>query len=126
MHRALEGCVLPQRRRELTFRGLMEDTFDAILTHLSEESEHRRYLEDLRARVSMRASRSANVLPERELAGMDLLVLLRQAYMLGHDARRTRVGSLGTSWLRARRGVKMDGLRQLDAQLFGTRVEQGW
>lgn len=196
MHRALEDCVLSQRRQELTLRGLMENTFDAIIPQLAQESEHRRYLEGLRARVSSRAEdigltsfreglchgdlnfsnavrqadgelalydfescgvgilaydlgvfrwtqqlvgapeqswldfldgyRSANVLPERELAGMDLLVLLRQAYMLGHDARRTRIESLGTRWLRARRGVRMDGLRQLDARLFGTQVEQSW
>lgn len=69
---------------------------------------------------------AARTLPERELAGMGLLVLLRQAYMLGHDARRARIESLGTRWLRARRTPKMDGLRQLDAELFGTQVEQGW
>jgi Ser/Thr protein kinase RdoA (MazF antagonist) len=196
MHRALEDCVLPQRRQELTFTALMEHTFDALIPQLSQQSEHRPYLEGLRTRVLTRAKevglasfreglchgdlnftnavrqadgqlglfdfeccgfgilaydlgvfrwtqqlvgapeqswrdfldgyRSANVLPERELAGIDLLVLLRQAYMLGHDARRTRIESLGTRWLHARRTAKMDGLRHADAQLFGTQVEQGW
>jgi Ser/Thr protein kinase RdoA (MazF antagonist) len=196
MHRALEGCVVSRRRRELTFRGLTEDTFDAIISQLAEESEHRRYLEDLRARVSTRAEavglssfreglchgdlnfsnavrqadgqiglydfeccgvgllaydlgvfrwtqqwvgapeqswqdfldgyRSTNVLPDRELAGMDLLVLLRQLYMFGHDARRTRIESLGTRWRRARWPAQMDALRKMDARLFGTPVDQRW
>lgn len=65
-------------------------------------------------------------LPERELAGIDLLVLLRQAYLVGHDARRTRIESLGTRWQHVRRTQKMDALRQLDAELFGTPVESGW
>ena len=55
MHRALEDCVLTQRRRELTLRGLVEGTFDAIASQLSEENEHRRYLDALRVRVSARA-----------------------------------------------------------------------
>lgn len=196
MHRALEGCVLPQRRRGLTFRELTENTFDAIISQLSQESEHRGYLEGLRARVSTRARevglasfreglchgdlnfsnavkqadgqiglydfescgvgilaydlgvfrwtqrlvgapeqswrdfldgyRSTNVLPERELAGMDLLVLLRQLYMFGHDARRTRIESLGTRWRRVRWPAQMDALRRMDAWLFGTQVEQRW
>lgn len=49
--------------------------------------------------------------PDRELAGVDLLVLLRQAYLLGHDARRTRIESLGTRWRGVRRTQKMDALR---------------
>jgi Ser/Thr protein kinase RdoA (MazF antagonist) len=196
MHRALEDCVLVQRRRELTLRALMENTFDAIVAQLSEENELRSYMEGLRGRVSARAEdlglpsfreglchgdlnfsnavrqadgqialydfeqcgvgilvydlavfrwtqrlvgaseqtwqdfiqgyRSENDLPERELAGMDLLVLLRQAYMLGHDARRTCIESLGTSWRRKRRTPGMDALRRLDAGLFGTKVEHSW
>ncbi len=196
MHRALEDCVLAQRRRELTFQALMANTFDAMFSQLSEENEHRRYLEGLRERVLARAEhvglasfreglchgdlnfsnavrqadghialydfeqcgvgilaydlavfrwtqrlvgaseqtwqdfiqgyRSENELPERELAGMDLLVLLRQAYMLGHDARRTCIESLGTSWRRKRRTPGMDALRKLDAELFGTKVEASW
>jgi Ser/Thr protein kinase RdoA (MazF antagonist) len=70
--------------------------------------------------------RSCNVLPERELAGIDLLVLLRQLYMLEHDARRTRIESLGTRWCRARRSPHVDSLRRLDAQVFGTQVGQHW
>jgi Ser/Thr protein kinase RdoA (MazF antagonist) len=70
--------------------------------------------------------RRTNELPERELAGIDLLVLLRQAFMLGHDARRTQIESLGTRWRRVRRTQKLDALRQLDAEVFGTPVEQGW
>jgi Ser/Thr protein kinase RdoA (MazF antagonist) len=196
MHRALADCVLVQRRRELTFRGLTQDTFDAILPQLGEQNEHRIYLEDLRARVLTRATdlgsrdfreglchgdlnfsnavrqpdgeiglydfescgkgmlaydlavfrwtqqltgapdqtwhdfidgyRRCNELPERELAGMDLLVLLRQLYMLAHDARRTQIGSLGGRWRRARRTPGLDALRRLDAQLFGTTTVQGW
>jgi Ser/Thr protein kinase RdoA (MazF antagonist) len=196
MHRALEDCVLAQRRRELTWRGLMENTFEVMVAQLSEENEHRRYLEGLRGRVLARAEelglasfreglchgdvnfsnavrqpdghialydfeqcgvgilaydlavfrwtqqlvgapeqtwsdfiqgyRSENELPERELAGMDLLVLLRQAYMLGHDARRASIHSLGTRWRWVRRTPGMDTLRKLDASLFGTKAEQSW
>jgi Ser/Thr protein kinase RdoA (MazF antagonist) len=196
MHRALEDCVLEHPRRELTLRGFMKDTFDATISQLSEEHEHRRYLEGLRVRVLSRADsvglasfreglchgdlnfsnavrkadgeialydfegcgvgilaydlgvfrwnqwlfgapeqiwldflkgyRRTNELPERELAGIDLLVLLRQAYMVGHDARRTRIESLGTRWRRVRRTQKMDALRQLDAQLFGIHLDQSW
>jgi Ser/Thr protein kinase RdoA (MazF antagonist) len=196
MHRALEDCVLVHPRRELTLGGLMKDTFDATVSQLSEEHEHRRYLEDLKERVLSRAERvglssfregvchgdlnfsnairqadgeialydfdgcgvgilaydlgvfrwnqwlfeapeeiwldfvkgyrRTNELPEQELAGIDLLVLLRQAYMVGHDARRTRIESLGTRWRRVRRTQKMDALRQLDAQLFGIQLDQSW
>ena len=70
--------------------------------------------------------RKCNELPERELAGMDLLVLLRQLHMLEHDARRTQIESLGTRWRRARRTPQIDALRRLDAQLFGTQVVRGW
>jgi Ser/Thr protein kinase RdoA (MazF antagonist) len=70
--------------------------------------------------------RKCNDLPERELAGMDMLVLLRQLYMLEHDARRTRIESLGSRWCRARRTPQMDALRRLDAQVFGTNAMQGW
>lgn len=70
--------------------------------------------------------RKCNELPERELAGMDILVLLRQLYMLAHDARRTRIESLGGRWRRARRTPQIDALRRLDAQLFGTKAVQGW
>lgn len=70
--------------------------------------------------------RETNVVPERELAGIDLLVLLRQAYMVGHDARRTLIESLGTRWRRVLRTQKMDALRQLDAELFGTPLDHGW
>lgn len=196
LHRELEDCVLTQRRREMTFRALTEETFDAITSQLGESSEHRQYLEELRIRVRARAGeldvgafreglchgdlnfsnavrqpdgeiglydfescgrgilaydlavfrwvqqlvgapeqawsdfldgyRTSNTLPERELAGMDLLVLLRQLYMLAHDARRTRLESLGTRWCRARRTPQIDALRRLDAQVFGTKVVQGW
>lgn len=70
--------------------------------------------------------RRTNTLPERELQGIDLLVLLRQAYLVGHDARRSLIGSLGTRWRRVRRTQKLDALRQLDAELFGTPLERGW
>jgi Ser/Thr protein kinase RdoA (MazF antagonist) len=70
--------------------------------------------------------RSSNELPERELAGMDLLVLLRQLFMLEHDARRTQIESLGSRWRRARRTPQLDALRRLDAQLFGTNAVQSW
>jgi Ser/Thr protein kinase RdoA (MazF antagonist) len=196
MHWALEDCVLLHPRRGLTLHGLMQDTFDVLISQLSKEDEHRRYLEELRARVLSRAEsvglasfreglchgdlnfsnairqadgevalydfeacgfgvlaydlgvfrwsqqllgapeqiwldflegyRRTNELPARELVAIELLVLLRQAYMLGHDARRSSIGSLGTRWRRARRTQKLDVLRQLDAQLFGTRSEQSW
>lgn len=70
--------------------------------------------------------RHRNELPDCELAGIDLLVLLRQVHMLGHDARRTSIESLGTRWRRVHRTQKMDALRQLDAQLFGTPFDQSW
>lgn len=70
--------------------------------------------------------RSTYTLSDSELSGIDLLVLLRQAYLLGHDARRTRIESLGARWRRVLRTQKMDALRQLDAELFGTQVERGW
>jgi Ser/Thr protein kinase RdoA (MazF antagonist) len=70
--------------------------------------------------------RRHNEISERELAGMDLLVLLRQLYMLEHDARRTQIESLGGRWRRARHTPQVDALRRLDAQLFGTQVVQGW
>ena len=196
MHRELADCVLVQRRRELTFRRLTEETFDTILSQLSEQNEHRQYFEELRARVLRRASelglgtfreglchgdlnfsnavrqsdgqiglydfescgtgmlaydlavfrwaqqvlgvpeqtwqdfldgyRKSNELPERELEGIDMLVLLRQLFMLEHDARRTRIESLGRRWCRARRTPQIDALRRLDAQLFGTTTVQGW
>jgi Ser/Thr protein kinase RdoA (MazF antagonist) len=196
MHRELADCVLVQRRRELTFPYLTGETFDTIVSQLSEPNEHRKYLEDLHARVLTRAQelglrefreglchgdlnfsnavlqadgqiglydfetcgtgilaydlavfrwaqrlvgapeqtwqsfldgyRACNALPERELAGMDILVLLRQLYMLGHDARRTRIESLGGRWRRARRTPQIDALRRLDAQVFGTEAVQGW
>jgi Ser/Thr protein kinase RdoA (MazF antagonist) len=70
--------------------------------------------------------RRSNELPGQELAGMGLLVLLRQAYMLAHDARRTRINSLGSRWCRARRTPQMDTLRELDTELFGARATQAW
>lgn len=70
--------------------------------------------------------RSENELPARELAAMELLVLLRQAYMLGYDARRSSIGSLGTRWRHVLRPQKIVGLRALDAQLFGTEVATTW
>lgn len=70
--------------------------------------------------------RRCNELPERELAGMDLLVLLRQLYMLEHDARRTQIESLGSRWRRTRHTAQVDALRRLDAQLFGTTAVQSW
>jgi Ser/Thr protein kinase RdoA (MazF antagonist) len=63
--------------------------------------------------------------PERELAGMDMLVLLRQLYLLGHDARRTRIETMGKRWCRARRTPQIDALRRLDARVFGTSSVQG-
>lgn len=196
MHRALADCVLVQRRHEFTVRRLTEDVFDTIVDQLSDQSELRAYLEDLRARVLARARdvglaafrqglchgdlnfsnavrqsdgaiglydfescgtgilaydlavfrwtqqlvgapeqtwsefvegyRSCNELPERELAGMDLLVLLRQLCMLEHDARRTRIESLGTRWCRVRRSPQVDALHRLDAHVFGIQVEQSW
>jgi Ser/Thr protein kinase RdoA (MazF antagonist) len=55
---------------------------------------------------------------ERELAAMDLLVLLRQAWLIGHDARRTEIQSLGTRWRRV--GTRnLDVLRRFDSELFG-------
>jgi len=196
MHRALEGFVTAQRRRELTLPGLMQDSFDAVLAELSQENEHRPYIESLRARVLARAEelgvasfrlgfchgdlnfsnatrqadgqialydfetcgrgilaydlgvfrwtqqsvgapehawqdfiegyRRENELPARELAAMDLMVLLRQAYMLGHDARRSSIGSLGTRWRHVLRPAKIVGLKALDAQLFGTELAPTW
>jgi Ser/Thr protein kinase RdoA (MazF antagonist) len=196
MHGALEDCRLEHHRRELTFRRLTTETFDTILAQLSEQNEHRTYLEELRIRVLARAQevglsafreglchgdlnfsnavrladgqiglydfescgagilaydlavfrwvqrgvgapekiwqdfldgyRRHNEIPERELAGMDLLVLLRQLYMLEHDARRTQIESLGGRWRRARHTPQVDALRRLDAQLFGTQVVRGW
>jgi len=196
MHRALTDCVLEQRRCELTFRRLTADAFDTILAQLSEQSEHREYLEELRIRVLTRARdvglstfreglchgdlnfsnavrlpdgqiglydfescgpgilaydlavfrwvqqlvgapeqawqdfldgyRGCNELPERELAGMDLLVLLRQLYMLEHDARRTQIESLGGRWRRARHTPQIDALRRLDARVFATQVVRAW
>jgi Ser/Thr protein kinase RdoA (MazF antagonist) len=70
--------------------------------------------------------RRASELPERELAAMDFLVLLRQLYMLEHDARRTQIESLGSRWRRARRTAPIDALRRLDAELFGTDAVQNW
>jgi Ser/Thr protein kinase RdoA (MazF antagonist) len=70
--------------------------------------------------------RRSSELPERELAGMDLLVLLRQLYMLEHDARRTQIESLGGRWRRARRTAQLDALRRLDAEVFGTSDVQNW
>jgi Ser/Thr protein kinase RdoA (MazF antagonist) len=70
--------------------------------------------------------RKANELPERELAGVDLLVLLRQLYMLEHDARRTQIESLGGRWRRVRHTPQIDALRRLDARMFGTHWVQGW
>lgn len=70
--------------------------------------------------------RSCTEIPEQELAAMDLLVLLRQVYMIEHDARRTQIESLGTRWYRARRSQKIDALRGLDAQVFGTEDLQAW
>jgi len=70
--------------------------------------------------------RRSNELPERELAAMDFLVLLRQLYMLEHDARRTQIESLGSRWRRVRRTAPLDALRRLDAQLFGTQAVQSW
>ncbi len=196
MHLELEGFAPKHRRPELTFEALMRDSFEVVITLLSENNDNRRYLESLRLRVQTQAAelelstfrsgfchgdlnfsnalrladgeialydfagcgpgllaydlavfrwtqqavgapdhtwrdfvegyRAVCELPERELAAMDLLVLLRQAYMLGHDARRTQSGSLGTRWRRVLRTPKVDWLRQLDAQLFGTEVEQRW
>jgi Ser/Thr protein kinase RdoA (MazF antagonist) len=196
MHRELADCVLVQRRRELTFRHLTGGAFNTIVSQLSERNEHRRYLEELHARVLIRAQelglkafreglchgdlnfsnavlqsdgqiglydfescgtgilaydlavfrwaqqlvgapeqtwqdfldgyRKCNELPEPELAGMDLLVLLRQLYMLEHDARRTRIESLGGRWRQARRTPQFDALRRLDAQVFGTEAVQCW
>jgi Ser/Thr protein kinase RdoA (MazF antagonist) len=70
--------------------------------------------------------RKANELPERELAGVDVLVLLRQLYLLEHDARRTQIESLGTRWCRARHTPQIDALRRLDATVFGTDSMQSW
>lgn len=70
--------------------------------------------------------RSENELPARELASIDLMVILRQAYMLGHDARRSSIGSLGTRWRHVLRTSKMVALRALDAQLFGTEAAPTW
>lgn len=70
--------------------------------------------------------RSCNELPERELAGMDLLVLLRQLYVLEHDARRTQIESLGARWCRARRSPRVDALRKLDTSVFGTEDVPAW
>lgn len=70
--------------------------------------------------------RRCNELPEPELAGMELLVLTRQLWMIEHDARRSQIESLGTRWRRTRRTARIDALRSLDAQVFGTPLEQGW
>ncbi len=70
--------------------------------------------------------RKCNELPEHELAGINILVLLRQLYMLEHDAQRTRLESLGGRWRRARRTPHFDALRRLDAQVFGTDAVQHW
>jgi Ser/Thr protein kinase RdoA (MazF antagonist) len=70
--------------------------------------------------------RKTNELPERELAGVDVLVLLRQLYLLEHDARRTQIESLGTRWCRARHTPQIDALRRLDAKVFGTDSVQSW
>lgn len=196
MHRALADCVLVQRRRELSFRRLTEDSFETIISQLADPSEHREYFEDLRARLQTRVRdvglesfregvchgdlnfsnavrqpdgqlglydfescgrgilaydvavfrwvqqlvgapeqvwqdfldgyRRCNELPERELAGMDVLVFLRQLYMVEHDARRTQIESLGGRWRRARHTPQIDALRSLDARLFGTTAVHSW
>lgn len=56
---------------------------------------------------------------EHELAAIDLLALLRQAWMIGHDARRTALQLLGTSWCRLDRPRNYDNLKRLDADVFG-------
>jgi Ser/Thr protein kinase RdoA (MazF antagonist) len=196
MHAALADCVLEHNRRELTCRRLANDAFDPIIAQLNAGSEHRDYLDALRARVLARAEdiglssfreglchgdlnfsnavrlsdgqiglydfescgpgmlaydlavfrwaqqlvgapdqawhdfidgyRTCYELPDRELEAMGLLVLLRQLHMLEHDARRTQIESLGGRWRRARWTPQFDGLRRLDAQLFGTDSLQSW
>src|SRR5690606_13675951 len=55
MHSALADCVLVQRRRGFTLGRLTETTFDTIVDLVSQPSELRTYLEDLRARDLVRA-----------------------------------------------------------------------
>jgi Ser/Thr protein kinase RdoA (MazF antagonist) len=57
-------------------------------------------------------------LGDEELAAIDLLALVRQMWMIGHDARRTALQLLGTRWRRMGRPRNYDGLKRLDAEVF--------
>jgi Ser/Thr protein kinase RdoA (MazF antagonist) len=55
---------------------------------------------------------------EQDLAAIGLLTLLRQTWLIGHDAQRTEVFSNGSHWRRTGRIRNLKFLEQLDHELF--------
>ncbi len=58
-------------------------------------------------------------LDAHDLSAIGLLTLLRQTWLIGHDAERTEVFSNGTHWRRTGRIRNLKFLEQLDHELFG-------
>ncbi len=68
----------------------------------------------------LKGHRLRNPLSDAEYAAADLLAVVRHAYLLGHWTRRSQLELMGTAWRRPPRMARMDALRKLDAEAFGT------
>jgi Ser/Thr protein kinase RdoA (MazF antagonist) len=65
--------------------------------------------------------RERRMIDAGDLAAIDLLVLLRQVWLLNHDAERTNVFSNGTRWRRTGAMRNLSFLERLDRELFSGR-----